>query len=387
MRPYLEIAKKKRVHAALCVLFASFLFFYFSGLQSDVIAFVAYRLHGWENTSPFWTAIALTAILLVLHRIVRLFFYFRDRHYVLSFIPSAVAAVLLTAFVPTTNVFSLVCCALALAAFVAIHVVDKKRRHKDAARVRFRWVPRITWYLMWMAGLNIFVGLASNGDVNFHTELRLARLLNAGDYEAAARMPLALHPTRRQIALKAYALSHTANGVADGLFAQPMPALTHADLFLHTADETYIPFQAQKIFAYLGVKPMRGEADSVFQRRLLTYRPFALMPPSREYYLCGLLLDRDIDAFYQSLAANWLYTDRHDLPQSWCEALILYNRLRKPKTPIYANPNLDQNLSDFLDYQRTLTDPTEQSHALASLYGNTYWWYYFYSQLQRAPQR
>lgn len=374
------------MHAALCVLFASFLFFYFGGLQGDIISFILKKDWGLDIYRPWLTSLCITLPLMLVHRLTRKVFYFRDRHYVLSFIPSAVIAVLLTSFVPATDVFALVCCAIALVAFIAFHIVDRRRRDMDKARVRFRVVPRITWYLMWISGLYLFIGIAGNGYIAFHTELRMARLIRAGHYAEAAAQPLTQPLTRQQIALRAYALSHTPDGLADGLFAQPMPAASHTDLYLRNKDEIRHKFPEKTIYAYLGVVPKDGEMDSAFQSRLFTYRPYAAMTPAREYYLCGLLLDRRIDAFYHAIADNWLYLKSHKLPKAWCEAITLYNRLHKPKEVIFSDANLEQNLSDFLDVQQSVADPIQQSNVLASLYGNTYWWYYFYSRIQKRGQ-
>ncbi len=381
MLPALELLKKRRLHALLSVLFALFLLFYFARLQGDVLAFVLWRRFGVAGVSPWLVALLLTLVLLLVHRLVRRLFYFRDRHYVFSFLPSAVLAVLPTAFVPEPDVFGLVCCAIALTAFLAFHVADRRRRGRDAVRARFRLVPRTTWYLMWLSGLYLFVGVAGNGDVAFHAELRLARLLRAADYDAAARQPLTPPFTRQQLALRAYALSHLPGGLGEGLFAQPMPAASHESLFLIPADARRSPFPARQLYAYLGVMPRSGESDAAYQRRLLAYRPYAVMTPARDYALCGLLLDQQLSTFREALLRYLPPGGRRHLPRAWREALALQARLSGQTPVLPPDASLEQNLSDFLAVRTSLPTPTQQANTLASLYGDTYWWYFFYAHL------
>lgn len=381
MLPALELLKKRRLHALLSVLFALFLLFYFARLQGDVLSFVLWRSFGLQRVSPWLVALLLTLVLMLVHRLVRRLFYFRDRHYVFSFLPSAVLAVLTTAFVPTPDAFGLICCTIALVAFLAFHVADRRRRHRDAVRARFRLVPRTTWYLMWMSGLYLFVGVAGNGDVAFHAELRLARLLKAADYDAAARQPLTPPFTRQQLALRAYALSHRPGGLGAGLFAQPMPLASHESLFLLPADAHRCPLPAQQIYSYLGVVPRPEESEADYQRRLLTYRPYAVMTPARDYALCGLLLDRKLDTFREALLHYLPPSGRRHIPRAWREALALQARLSGQGPTQPTDASLEQNLSDFLAVRASLPTPIQQANTLASLYGNTYWWYYFYAQL------
>lgn len=111
------------------------------------------------------------------------------------------------------------------------------------------------------------------------------------------------------------------------------------------------------------------------------------LPPSPHVELLGLLLNRQLESFAQKLQAYRLLSD--SLPPVYLQALLLHKRLSPHPVVNFTHSTTEANYRDFVDYRhRVKSLPLLQRHPslraeanlLYPLYGNTYWWYYFYNR-------
>lgn len=386
-----EYRKKKLAHSVLCLVFWLFVFLLFWRYEPDVLRFTFFRLTGKEpHAAPFTLALLLTTLLSCLHRLVSLFVYFRDRHYALTLLPSAVVAVLLTSFVPTVAWGVIAFCVVALIAWAVLSLSDFRRRQLDKQRHLYRIVPRLSWHAAWLCALLLFVGIGSNGNRHYHAQLRMAELIRQTNYAAALHeADVEGKPERLFTALRAYALSKSGRSIAEELFVQPLERANHTFLFLHKADERVIPIAPVALYDHLGVYPQPHEADAEYLRRLYSYRPFASNTPARDYYFTALLLNKRLADFVRDYTRyHRLGQGEHNVPRAYAEALVLHDALHPTdslRTELYL-PHLHQNFRDFQEQRSRHKARNAQHHDLRSLYGNTYWWYYFYANVMRSDE-
>ena len=97
-----------------------------------------------------------------------------------------------------------------------------------------------------------------------------------------------------------------------------------------------------------------------------------------DYLLTACLLDKNLNQF--ALIVRKLYADIRSLPKHYREALILYTHLRSNPVIIYKDDVLDADFKDFQELDKKFSDKNMQRNAVREVYGNTYWYYYFFQE-------
>ena len=97
-----------------------------------------------------------------------------------------------------------------------------------------------------------------------------------------------------------------------------------------------------------------------------------------DYLLTACLLDKNLNQF--ALIVRKLYADIRSLPKHYREALILYTHLRSNPIIIYKDDVLDADFKDFQELDKKFSDKNMQRNAVQQVYGNTYWYYYFFQE-------
>ena len=378
-----DYIRRKRVRAVLCALFTVFAIVYVFSYESDVIVFTFDRILGPKNL--YDSALGpwlLILFLLLLQRIISNYIYFRDRHYTLTFLPSAIVAVVLTSFVPYCNWVSLLFTLIVFTFWIIQHRIDYCRKDRDKRRVSYRLVPRLTWHCMWLIALVSYMGLAGNADTYFHQELKMVRLISEHHYDSTVNLPINAPGTPLITALRVYAQAKSGKNIANVLFAYPLQHVNDSVLLMMGLDAHRTPFQNRQIFRLIGTYPLPKESASHFLERGSRVRPYALTTPGRDYFLCGLLLNKQIDRFVAEYKKYYYHSDSLFVPKAYAEALVLYQRIRSNHQVLYRNELMTVNYQDFIDKRNSYMTDYERANALAVLYGDTYWWYYYYSDLK-----
>ena len=104
---------------------------------------------------------------------------------------------------------------------------------------------------------------------------------------------------------------------------------------------------------------------------------------ARNYRLCALLLEKDLDRFAHELRLYYPATDSLSaaLPTAYSEALTLYRQTRTKPLYLYEDPVVTTNYKDFEALRQQAGTQTERRNLTYKDYGHTYWWYYFYGEI------
>jgi hypothetical protein len=181
------------------------------------------------------------------------------------------------------------------------------------------------------------------------------------------------------------------------------PIVGGSNMMLPTSGATsFVRYPVDSLYRALGARPARKMLPTTYLKALA--RRAALTADSlgaggratggqseamiRDYVLCGLLIDRQLDAFVDQLRVSYVSGDSLDtesLPQHYREALTLYNHLRRHPALVYRNPVMEEDFQNLQELERKYPDATERQGKVEDLYGFTYYYYYYYARSR--PQR
>lgn len=249
-----------------------------------------------------------------------------------------------------------------------------------AALFGWSWVYRhVDWFsgdgqqTLWVARLlpnNIMLFLLcvgcmawGNTDEVFHYETAADAALLHDDYATVLTIGAASpHTSRELTVMRTYALSHM-NALPERLFDYPQRDASRGLLFEAGSPATTW-LKASTIYAYLGDEPRPGESVTDYLRRLC--HEDTGYKPALDYYLCALLLQKELDLFAEEL--DYFCHVEPSLPHVYLEALFLYYALHAEAEPPFDMSALGR------DYQRYQLSPSD--------YRKTYWYYYDHTTIR-----
>ena len=398
--------ERRMEHFILRCIFFSLLFIYFYAFQTPLLILGQHRLsHGVTEYNPFVGALILSALLSLLQGIVAKLIRFDKGCYLLSGIPSVIAAILVTAFTPTPSIPVIVTLILILVGYVPLSVyVFRQSRCWAYNSANHPQKHTVRLHLLTLLMLTILLGLCSHSNDVVTYEVMTAEHLRRYQYEKAlevGKSSLATSP--RLTALRAFALSQygdsTYTELPERLFTLPLPSLSAEMLVLHPEDDTHTRFPSATFCRRLGGQIRKGESATDYFERM--YRKAELdrktdIPAAvKDYWLCALLMEKNLNAFVKAFTETYPEADSlAGLPRAYREAICLYNRKHADSLQIATDPNTLANYKDFLkesqrmreksphatstDSQRELLVLKRKNH-LRQWYGGTYWWWYFYN--------
>lgn len=370
---------QQSAHAIMQVCFAVYLFLYFYLVQSDVLALLQHEFsNGTMTYNPLIGAIVLTLPLVGLQWLIVRAFNFREEIYALSFFPLALLAVLPSVLFPKILQGVFVMMVLLLAIWICIVVFGlKQRSRKKAGKTANPWGIHALWLFLIM----LFMGICSGSHDTISYEVKTAQLLLHHEYDKAGKVgQQSLVTSSHLTALRAYALSHKDKGLGAKLFAYPLPPTGSESLLLRPSDSLHLLFAPDSLYAYLKTtRPQKGIKASDYFHKAAKSHPISA---ARDYWLCALLLDRDLEQFIAELPRYYNLSDSSTLsaiiPRYYAEAIVLYNRLTTQNKISYDDQNITANYRDFKEKEKNITNAECQRNLLWREYGDTYWWYYFY---------
>ena len=359
-----------RLFVQLCC--ALFCFLYLFVTQREFFCWRWGLPAGEHIPTSLCAALVLTLLLWGVHRVTaRLLRRLPLQLYALTAIPSTLLLALLTAY-PIDWKLAVGSAVIVIAGIVtAFLVMRNQTRPVSGIRTCTRNV--ITLFLLF-----VFVGIMGNTNDICHYELRAARLLMEGAPEKAEKVgEKALESSPRLNALRALALSQQGK-LPEALFNYPQ-AYDCRSLLLTPDEAAGLGLSPDSLYGHLGCQAFTGDdARAYFDEHV---RPAALEgnPAARDYRLCALLLDKDIDLFAQELH-EFYPTDITEapLPKLYREALTLYQHIRTKPLYLYEDSVSETDYEDFEALRRQYSDPTVQRNMTRRKYGDTYWWFYVY---------
>lgn len=366
----------QRVRAVLRVLFVVFSFLYFYFYQTPLLALVQHQLSEGQTTyRPLISALVLTFVLFIVQRLVSTWVRFSDATYFFSYVPSAILAVLLTAFTPVPQTSILVGLGVAFLCFVvAVIFALKDKSLNNHSNPSF--VKLLTIHSVGMLGIFLFIGGMSHTNDVLTFEIETARSLKKMDVERALHIgDKSLATSPRLTALRAYGLSQNEGRMGDSLFLYPMAGVGAEQLLFATNDSLNQLLPPDSLYAKLGVWPSSRETSIAYLERM---KNRSQHPMAKEYWLSALLLEKDLNRFAHELTHYYAKADSVDLPRYYKEALTLYN-LNAVKPFVFKGDSVSSvAYQEFIDKGEKYEDKIVRNNKLHRKYGDTYWWYYYY---------
>lgn len=367
-----------RAVCAVAFIIFSFCFLYFR--QADVLCLAQHVLSGGQTAySPAAGAVLITLTLFLLHRIVNSYFKINRRFHWLTYLPPMLLLTIISDISPDIDKRFSFGSWLWVAPLVlivwTISVSALKSIQNYEADINSRGVlSRLTWVNMFALCMMFMVaGFISAGNDVFHYRAKIETLMVEGRYSDASSVGIkSMHTDTSLTMLRCYALARESR-MADQLFNYPLAGNSKTLLPLDQSSRMVL-YPTDSLYRFLGARPSRGMDTPRYLKALLAsgYHNKAIS----DYILCGMLVDRDIDAFVRELPKH--YTVNDSLPVHYREALILYTHMRSNPLLIYKNQVMDTDFDDFKSFEDSIPDLKARMLAVHNHYFGTYWWYHDY---------
>lgn len=366
----------QRVHALMRVLFVVFTFLYFYCCQTPLLALVQHQLSEGQTTyNPIISSLVLTFVLSVVQRLVSTWVRFSESAYFFSYVPSAVMAVLLTAFTPAVDYTILIGIGVAMICFI-IAVIYSFVNKTSNIHSGQSFANLLSVHSMGMLGIFLFMGGFSHSNDVLTFELEAARSLENQDYDRALHIgEESLATSNRLTALRAYALSQCECGIGDSLFTFPLAETGARQLLFAPGDTLQQLLPPDSLYAKLEVWPSERETAIAYFERM---KERSQHPMAKDYWLTALLLEKDLSKFATELPHYYAKIDSVELPRSYKEALSVYNQENSKPLVFKGDSVMNDSYQQFLDKCTQYDDALIRKNEMRRKYGNTYWWYYYY---------
>lgn len=378
---------EKVVNVICTILFGAFTFFYLYFFQNDMLAYAQYILaEGTTTYNSLVGAFIITGVLLLLSLLSASAFVKN-----LAFLPALyhLPSLLVLAAITDINIvdagqknvfgytwfvsFSIFILFLVVNGLIK-RVISITNYNKDVI-YKSLWIN--LFLLFFMCFFAVTCGNTSEKD---HITIRSERLMSQGEYYQAYKLFDNCTVNSRELTIiKAYSLAKT-NRLGECFFnttivrgSQNLVPMRHVNLKFFPKDSIYknlggIPSEGLSVRSYLEIMNQRKMLSKI----------------GRNYLLMACLLDKDLDKFAE------YYKEYRDsaqfIPKHFSEALTLYSRIRS--NPVISL-NIPEKEADFEDFQAMIKkypDKTLCENALRNIYGNTYWFYYYFTSSRAFTQ-
>lgn len=387
------------IRYSCALLFMLFSFCYLFFLQGEILAEAQFVYSGGITSYNILIgAIVITVILQIIQWLVCLMSCLPSRWHALSYLPSMLLLAILTdvnqeAIAHFSFGAWLWIAPLILFAYILL-VIAIRQLDNDISVYRLdiksQTYPNFILLFFMMLG----VGAVPQSTDVYHYELKAERLILAKDYQGAAAVgKRSLRSSVRLTQLRMYALSK------QGLLPECIfdyPQYYGSKGLLDIADTSSLErFTSQDICFHLGAYCGKSIHTTERYYRLMLGDSISNQHTA-DYYLCSLLLDKNLRAFQYQLPRFYNLADSivgayDSLPRAYREALFLLgNNKCALQGKIVVGADTLACLSDhemitrFCEYNElktSLKDQTERINRTHREFGKTYWWYYDYSSL------
>ena len=385
-------------------------------MQGEIISKMQYIYSkGITSYSFFWGAVILTIIARTLQLPVDKFFKVPIRYHALTYLPSF----LLLAFICSVNDDFPLKQSVGFWWFgIPFFLILFYFMAKTANYIEFSFGGKTTHHLSPYSWINFLIlGISmlwcgtccSPKDIHLY-EQKTERLISEGKYEDALEVGKnSLTANIRLTNLRMYALSQCSQ-LPEHLFDYPQYYASEGLICIGDTNSQCYRCDVRNICSHLGIEcdSTMSSISDIFDKAYQNYQ-FAsdslygielsksnnidslkkeinkqqaiiglMKQHTDDYYLCSLLLDRDLNTFKSKI--NEIYsvgvTDADSvlpvetLPKAYREALVMVY-------PEIGDTAMIKQYGEYLDMKAELTDSTTSSNQTRRHYGKTFWWYYY----------
>lgn len=416
------------------LLFALFSFSFLYFLQGDLLAKAQYVYsEGITTYSILPGALIITFILLVIQWVTRIILPFKDNYYAISYIPSCILLAIATSIDDKMLLsFSLgnfvwilpmLLCIYVLIVHILYKVCSLENSDNKSQINRHIWTNSFLLLIQFIS-----IGAYSNTNDIFTYELKTERYISEEKYDDAAKVgEKSLRSSRRLTELRMFALANNGK-LGEMLFNYPQYFGAKGLLDVSDTLPKIYRVSSSDVCNAMGVYPKEymntreyleiafSLIDSVHsdkstnEQKLSTSIKTDEMTVStdtvgtinaqmiRDYYYAYLLLDKDLDKFCSLLDTSIVV----DLPKAYGEAVVLaYEHnidkialdnnietthvLQLQKLYSHVDTLIINQRTEYKELYNSISNKMERMNKLRRNYGNTYWWYYDFSDSVANP--
>lgn len=362
------------------LVFLLFVFLYLRFAQYDVVSYLqSYALGHFVVPFPWLSAIIVT---LLVAGIVHLGEKLQQRIKYDIFSTYAFCAWGLTSLTSISFVTPLYQIALLITGLVIIFCIVFLKKRIWSTNSTTSWKKTQCFFLQ-IQTLCLYMGLGNGVTDIQHFELRTAQALMTNHLEEGEKIGDKSYATsQRLFAMRCYLLAKKEDKreLGNHIFEQVVPQRGAASLFFTKDEKQKLLIPSDSLEHLLGAKPFPHESPISYLRRCAWKA--SLRGKERtpiDYYLCGLLLEKDLDTFAKEVKRFYPYeVASSKLPTFFAQALLLYKRTNTQPQIFYKDSSIEANLQDYMDMGDTITDNSIRCNLLRRSYGSTYWWWYFH---------
>lgn len=373
--------KAARMTTVVCgFLFSLFSFVYLYVFQRDVLEALHFSLaHGKTHFAPMGSAVVITLILLLLrwgiNSLLGLKGYIRS----LSYLPSFLVLCALTDVGRTVymSAYHTVWSWL-LPVLILIFVVFAywlRGLYRNQLNTEGSRLGLVNYNLLILFVQCLITVLVGNTNRAFHHELEVERYLRDREYVEALEVgKRSLESTHTLTALRAMAMAH-AKLMGEKLFEYPQYYGVDG-LFFDEDSTAVLRFTNDSVYDLLGGKPYVGDKPLDYLSELCyTGRGKYI---ALDYYLAGLLLDKQINKFAQTI--DDFYESEDSLPRYYREAMAIYRSNHSDSVFVRNDSVMQEKYIRYKTRQMEFASPLEEQNYMKREFGDTYWWYFDYQK-------
>ena len=369
-----------RVMCAIVFVLFSFCWLYF--FQADLLAVMQHVLSNGQTTyHPLLATVVITVLLMVIQQIVYVLVRLKKRFYALTYVPSMLVLALLTdVYLPdTTQVcFQWSWWLPVVLMLVWLLVVVVARVYQEVEEnPSYSLLSRPMWTNMLLLALQMmFVAWMGNTNAVFHYRIKAEQLLANGQYQKALEVgKKSIESDADLLMLRMYALARE-NAMGERLFEYPVKG-TSADILPTDGRNRLSLYPANSIYRFLGARPATPMAPMHYLELLLANKSSVNSKLSiANYYLCGLLIDRQLDRFAREVGKYYTLDDH--LPKHYREALVLYTHSTSYPVVVYHHAVTEEDWRNLQELESQYPLESERKGRVEEQYRGTYWYYYEY---------
>ncbi len=368
------------VNLVCSVVFCLFTFCYLLFFQNDMLAYAQHYLSGGTTVYNSLVGAVIITLLLMLFSLLSAKVLLRN-FFVLPALYHLPSALLLAAMTDIniveagTSVFGwswvvalvIFCIALLLNQGVSGMAFLAEPRNTQGI-LRGLWINLVV--IVSLLLLAVFSGNTNEYD---HVRLRAERMIRSKKYASAVELINKSDVNSPQLTMiKAFALAKQ-GALGDDFFERPV--VRGAENLLPSVSNQLVMTDSYAIYQALGGVPA-ADVNSREYLKLMKKRGM-IKPAGKEYLYTSFLLDRDIDGFVNNFKDD--YDSTTVVKKHYREALTLYRHLHSTPVIDFHVPELEADFADFQAMIKKYPDTTIRENAIRDVYGNTYWFYYYFT--------
>lgn len=363
------------IQTVCAVLFCLFSFSWLYWFQADVLAVAQHVLSGGvTHYNRLVGAILITLILLLLQQAVVAITRLRRHTLSLTYVPSMFLLAVVSDL-SQLSYFWLWCGLIVLLVWCGLVWLDRQMMPFNPEKVPTGLFSRKLWRnVLHLSCMMLGVAALGNTNAVYHYRAHAEISLLQGDIDEALRVgERSLETDASLTMIRAYALALKGE-LGSHLFEYPV-AGSGADLIpLRDSRSRTLIVSPDSIYTLCGARPV---AIYNTHRYLDILEKDSLARPAALHYrLCGLLIDRKLDAFAHTLVRFLPIND--SLPRHYREALTLYTHQSSLPVVVYHDAVMDQDWEDLQKLRKEYASPNERKGKVAERYRGSYWYYYLY---------